>query len=297
MTAAADAFGLRVVLAGDEAAGSRAMTMLERSPHQLVAVAAKSDGSDSRRSMWARAEAAGHTCIEARRLGSSEVVAELELLEPDVLLNVHSLYKVHASVLAVFRIGAWNLHPGPLPSAAGINVPSWAIADGHNEHGVTVHAMTENYDEGAIAYAERFAIKPDATGLTLSAECGSRGLALIKRLLDQLADDPGGVPRKPQDLARRHLYPLGQPNDGIIDWTAPAEEIAAHVRAADFRPFSGPWSPPIAQIGTERRQLHEVHVEDTADGPPGHVQRTPVQLRVASADRWVRIIDSEVVPC
>lgn len=296
MTPPADA-DLRVVLAGDEAAGGRVLTMLERSPLRIVAVAAKPAPDDDGRSLWARAGAAEIDRFEARRLGSPDLVPELIALRPDVLLNVHSLHKVHGDVLAAFNVGAWNLHPGPLPEAAGINVPSWAIADGHRDHGVTVHAMTENYDEGAIAYEERFPIKAEATGLTLSAECGSRGLALIKRLIEQLADDPERVPRNPQNLKARRLYPIGQPGDGFVDWSNPAETIAAHVRAADFRPFPSPWSAPTAKIGADQHRLHEVLVEEHTDRPPGDVDRSKDKLRVAAADRWVRLIDSEIVAC
>lgn len=288
--------GLRIVLAADEAAGVRTLNLLTRSPHELVGVAARPVDPDDGTSLLARAEALGVPGIDARRLRRADVVPELVALRPDVLLNVHSLTKVCGEVLDVFGVGAWNLHPGPLPEGAGINVPSWAIALGWTEHGVTVHRMTTEYDEGEIAYADRFPIAERATGLTLSAECGSRGLRLVKQLIDQLADDPAGVPRLRQDPARRGYYGLGQPRDGRIDWTRPAAEVDAHVRAADFRPFDSPWPAPCTEVDGRRLALLEVAIGEPTDAAPGTTVADDGRLAVAAADRWVTLIETADVP-
>ena len=52
--------------------------------------------------------------------------------EIDLLLNVHSLYVIHADLVAAPRTGSFNLHPGPLPEYAGLNAPSWAIYHGES---------------------------------------------------------------------------------------------------------------------------------------------------------------------
>jgi methionyl-tRNA formyltransferase len=277
--------GLRVVLAADEAAGSRARALLDRSPLELVAVAVKPGRPIP--------DVGGAATFDARRLKAPELASELRDLRPDVLLNVHSLYKVHGDVLRIFPIGAWNLHPGPLPEAAGINVPSWAIADRHREHGVTLHEMTETYDGGSIAYEDRFPIAANATGLTLSAECGRRGLCLVRQLIAQLADDPAAVPRLPQDLSKRRFFGLGQPDDGVVDWARTASEIEAYVRAADFRPFESPWSAPVATIGSRTIALEEVAIGEPidADVRPGEPRCGPTEKPAfAAADRWVEVI-------
>jgi methionyl-tRNA formyltransferase len=284
---------LRVVLAADEAAGARTQELLERSALDLVAMAIQPGQSCPDR--LATGTGAPAT-FDARRLKSAELAAELGELRPDVLLNVHSLYKVHPEVLQVFAVGAWNLHPGPLPEAAGINVPSWAIVNRHREHGVTVHEMTANYDEGSISYEERFPIAERATGLALSAQCASRGLLLIQQLITQLADEPANVPRVAQDLSRRQLFGPGQPNGGAIDWTRTAAEVDAYARAANFRPFASPWSAPVAEVDGRVLALHEVTIDDpvSVDVTPGDVRLSGPDhavVSVAAVDRWVRIVE------
>ena len=91
--------------------------------------------------------------------------------EIDLLLNVHSLYVIHADLVAAPRTGSFNLHPGPLPEYAGLNAPSWAIYHGESRHTVTVHWMEPGIDTGAIAYETSFEIAEDDTGLSLSARC------------------------------------------------------------------------------------------------------------------------------
>ena len=286
---------LRVILAADEAAGARTVNLLQRSDLELVAIAAKPPADEDERSLFAKGRALGLPCFDARRLGKLEMASELARLQPDVFLNVHSLTKVCAEVLEVFPVGAWNLHPGPLPEGAGINVPSWAIALGWSEHGVSLHRMTAEYDEGGLAYEDRFPIAEAATGLTLSAECGNRGLRLVKQLIDQLAADPAAVPDSPQDLSRRGYYGKGQPNDGVVDWSAPAAAIEGHVRAADFRPFESPWHAPRAEIDGGSFELVEVAVGEPTTEPAGSTRTDDERISVAAADRWITLIEARKV--
>lgn len=284
---------LRVLLAGDEAAGHRALKLLERSTLSVVGVATSADDPKSR--LRAGAKELGAPVLDARVLGRDSGLEELAALSPDVLLNIHSLTKVSASALDLFAVGAWNLHPGPLPEAAGINVPSWAVALSWTEHGVTVHRMTSEYDAGDIAYQDRFSIPVGATGLRLSAECARRGMALVSGLIGQLEEDAAGVPRIAQDLAARAYYGRGQPNDGRIDWNESAERIVAHVRAADFRPFPSPWHEPIAEIDGEPVGLVEVSIGSRTSATPGTCARLDGELSVAATDHWIMIHEMKSV--
>lgn len=281
---------VRLVLAADEAIGQRALRLALRSPHEVVAVT--SPGSDDDRLRDA-ATSKGIPWFDNRELRTGAVAERLAPLRPDVLVNAHSMVKVSVEAIDCFAIGAWNLHPGPLPELAGMNAPSWAIFHRLDHHGVTLHAMTADYDDGAIAYEERFPIAPDATGLTLSVECASRGLGLIGQLLDQLATDPDFLPTRTQSGPHHRFHGAGQPDDGRVVWNRPAAEIDAYVRAADFRPFPSPWHPPVAEIGGRALHLIEVEVgEPTGGEEPGTVAGGE-PLRVAAADRWIEIVESE----
>ena len=106
----------------------------------------------------------------------------------DLLLNVHSLFVVNSDVIKAPRIGALNLHPGPLPEYAGLNAPSWAIYFGETRHAVTLHWMDVEIDTGAIAYSAEFDVEEEDTGLSLSARCVREGLPLMRRRRGGVAD-------------------------------------------------------------------------------------------------------------
>ena len=101
----------------------------------------------------------------------------------DLLLNVHSLTVIDEEVVAAPASGSFNLHPGPLPGYAGLNVPSWAIFNGERRYGVSLHWMEAGVDAGPLAWSRRFPILKSDTGISLFLRCIRTGLPLIERLL------------------------------------------------------------------------------------------------------------------
>ena len=56
-----------------------------------------------------------------------------------------------------------------------------------------------------------------------------------------MAEDPEKLPRTTQDLSQRCYYGKKPPNDGRLEWTAPADRIVNFVRACDYFHFESPW--------------------------------------------------------
>lgn len=189
--------GLNIVVAAQEAAGVQALRLVDRSPHRLVAVLTGTehgDGAERGMTVAAAARDLGVEVMPAAAVKDPAFALELRRRHVDVLLNVHSLHLIDPSVLVEPRIGSFNLHPGPLPEYAGLNVPSWAIYNGETEHGVTLHWVAPTVDTGPIVFSERFPITPSDTGLTVSAKCVHHGLPLISDLLGCLSLGPGTLP-------------------------------------------------------------------------------------------------------
>jgi UDP-4-amino-4-deoxy-L-arabinose formyltransferase/UDP-glucuronic acid dehydrogenase (UDP-4-keto-hexauronic acid decarboxylating) len=208
----------------------------------------------------------------------------------DILLNVHALFVLPPDVVLAPRVGSFNLHPGPLPQYAGLNVPSWAIYHGERMHGVTVHWMEAGIDTGPIAYDASFEIDAEDTGLSLSAKCVRAGIPLIDQLLDMASGDPEAVPRRPQSGTRRY-YGRTVPHDGWLVWTASAERIVNFVRACDYLPFGSPWGQPRALLaGSEIKVLKASRTLTACDAAPGTVGQVLGQdALVATGDEWVLV--------
>jgi len=54
-----------------------------------------------------------------------------------------------------------NLHNSPLPHYRGVSPINWALKDERQEHGVTIHEITEGIDDGPIVSQVKYSIYPE----------------------------------------------------------------------------------------------------------------------------------------
>lgn len=268
---------LRIVLACQEAAGAHALRLAADSGHRVVAVLTDATREpDGASGVAAAAARLGVPVREAALVRDPSLAAWLRAESVDLLLNVHSLYRVAEPVLSAPAIGSFNLHPGPLPAYAGLNAPSWAILEGAPTYGCTLHWMSADVDAGPVAYTATFPVEERDTGLTLAARCAREGLALVARLLDDARGGGAAIPRLPQAGAPVDRGP-GPPDGGRVTWTHPAEGIAALVRACDYGPYRSPWGRPRAVLAGEDVGLVRASVA-VGRAPAGAVPGDVVEL-------------------
>src|ERR1700740_604632 len=237
---------MNIVLIAEESAGIQALTTLLDTDHRIVAVLASPLKSRfPRASVFLAAQNYGLSVWPAELVKDATLAAKLRAERADIILNVHSLYLIHDDVLRAPLIGAFNLHPGPLPRYAGLNAVSWAIYKGETIHGVTLHKMVPDIDAGPIVYQMLFPIRWDDTALSLSTKCVKHGLNLVRKLHEVATEDPSRIPLVQQNLSKREYYSKGVPNNGCLSWDWPAARIVNFVRACDYFPFHSPWGYPL----------------------------------------------------
>ncbi len=281
---------VNVVLVGGEAAGAKALDALHRLGHSpvLVLVAAQeSSGAALHRS----ANRLGIDARPAHLVRDKQFATTLSELSIDLLLNVHSLAIIAPEVLERPTIGSLNLHPGPLPSYAGLNVVPHAIANGENDHAVTMHWMDPGIDTGKIAYEKRFPILDTDTGFSVFRKCVDHGTALVAELFEDLTSSPEAVPRSPQLGTRRYFAAGSQPLDGRIDVTWAATRIHNLCRATDFGPFPSPCGYPRVLIDDKPVEVVTTRLtRQPATEPPGAVQhRIDGSTWLATGDDWLEV--------
>ncbi len=286
---------LAVALVAEDAAGVRVLRLVAKRELRLVGVFTDADAAESGTTVAAAAKGLDAPVRPAAEVTDPATGDWLREHGADLLLNVHSLRIVADDVLEAPPLGAFNLHPGPLPECAGLNSPSWGIYNGAETHGVTLHRMTPGVDEGPIAFEERFAIGPADTGLTVLTQCVRRGIGLLEQLLD-LAERGEPIPAHAQDLSRRRSFGHGPPEDGRIDWSRPARAVVDFVRACDYGPFPSPWGRPIWVVDGEEVGVvvAELTPGDAAAAPGTVVAVEGGEVVVAAADGLVRVHRVEV---
>ena len=276
------------MLVAEESAGLRVLRRLAAGGHRIPAVLTTPSGRSG-----AGVASAAHDLGLPLRPAESVCHPELGGLiadwETDILLNVHSLYVVHADVIGAPRIGSFNLHPGPLPEYAGLDAPSWAIFNGEPRHAATVHWMEAAIDTGAVAYEAAFDIADDDTGLSLGLKCIEHGIELVDGLLEDAA--AGTIPSRPQDLSRRRYYARESPDGGRLRWDRPARRVVDLVRASDYGPFPSPWGRPTCSLeGGEIEILKAVRTGRATTVQPGTVGRVDAEgALIAATDEWVLV--------
>lgn len=135
-----------------------------------------------------------------------------------------------------YPLGCVNLHASLLPSYRGRHPLNWAIINGEKITGATLHYIDENFDTGDIIGSEKFPILYEDNIIDVHWKYINVGKRLIEKFYSYL--EAGTVPRIHQDKGRGSYYPPRKPEDGRIDWNAPAIQIYNLVRALVF-PYPG----------------------------------------------------------
>jgi hypothetical protein len=84
------------------------------------------------------------------------------LLSKSRLISFGSRFYVGAEILNKLGFAAYNFHPGP-PNYPGWAPFNFALYDGVDQYGVTVHEMTETIDAGTIVGEKSFDVQKDTT--------------------------------------------------------------------------------------------------------------------------------------
>ncbi len=88
------------------------------------------------------------------------------------------------SFVGVWRARILNIHPSLLPKLRGLDTHKRALAEGHKEHGCSVHIVTEKIDEGEVLEQARLTIKAGDSHEDLAA----RVLKLEHKIYPQALD-------------------------------------------------------------------------------------------------------------
>jgi methionyl-tRNA formyltransferase len=216
--------------------------------------------------------------VESKNLPwfESETLKDIHNIPPlafdgNWLINAFSPIILRAAVLDRFGPQALNLHNGPLPQYAGINVTQWAIRNGESDSACTIHEMTKKIDGGPIVATRTFPIGLEETGLDVFRNSMKIGAALLVDVLQMILDKKP-LQSHPQSAENRRVYSMKEAKNSVLDWALDAEQVRDFIRAADYRPMQSPtyqaqWRLP----GGELVQLSRAKVVTGRSGSTGEV--------------------------
>ena len=175
------------------------------------------------------ADELGLATLFADDFGEAELLSQVAAAAPDVIFSFYYRDLLPEAVLALAKRGAFNMHGSLLPHYRGRAPTNWAVLHGETESGATLHWMVAKPDAGAIVDQLPVPILPDDTARQVFDKVSVAAEIVLSRSLPAIR--AGNAPRLPNDPTRGSYFGARRPEDGRIDWSAPAAQVYNLVRA------------------------------------------------------------------
>ena len=175
----------------------------------------------------------GLPVFQPERIRDAAAADRLRAHRPDLLVVVAYGQIIPASVLAIPRLGAVNVHASLLPRHRGAAPVAHAILAGDSETGVTIMRMDEQLDHGPILAARATPIGGTVDAAALTTQLASMGAELLVETLGRLEE----ISAVEQDDRAATVAPRLRKEDGELEWDIGALEIDRRVRA--LQPWPG----------------------------------------------------------
>ena len=178
--------------------------------------------------------------IKHNRIDSSEeIITTIRDLIPDLLVVSSYRNILPDNLLKMAKFGAINLHMAPLPKYRGVHPENWALINGEDWMGYTVHYLDSGIDTGDIIAQDRVRILPEDDILSLTFKISEMAPKMLVNVINDIG--VGNVIRESQDESQATYYPPRKPSDGLIDWSLQDNNIHNLVRALT-RPYPGAYT-------------------------------------------------------
>ncbi len=207
-----------------------------------------------------------HLLVEAPdKLKDPALIERVKKLKPELFV-VSSYGKIIPETwLSIPSRASLNVHPSLLPKYRGAAPINWPILNGDKETGISIAEVTRDLDAGDIFHQICVPLDDSID----AAELRQRLAEISSRALHQAleAAEKNKLQRIPQDSKLATYARKLKKQDGAIDWSRAARDIANQVRGLQ------PWPTAYTHAEKSMLQILKVSVEDTSSvsGRPGEL--------------------------
>jgi len=260
---------LRVVFAGTPEFSVPCLEACRASGAEVVAVYTQPDRPAGRgrkltpSPVKQAALAAGIAVEQPESLKSEEARATLAAYAPDLMVVVAYGLILPRKVLAIPRLGCWNVHASLLPRWRGAAPIQRAILAGDAESGVDLMQMEAGLDTGPVLLERRTPISGEDTGGVLHDRLSALGADVLTEGLSRVIGGETLVPRTQPEEGVTYAHKLDKA-EARLDFTRPAIELERKVRAFD------PWPVAEGEVNGETLRIWAACAIE-GSGAPGSV--------------------------
>lgn len=256
---------MRIIFIGGKDVGCACLEWLMEEDFEIAAVIVNPNDTEAGRYFRSATELSrprGIPTFCPEDINSPESVEQIRSLNPDTIVVVYYDQILKRDLIAVPASGCINLHLALAEEYRGCYPTTWAIINGEERTGVTLHYIDEGIDSGDIIAQKIVPIEKSDTGFDLYRKCTEAGIELFKETFPLIAQ--GKASRTPQKTtSKTRYYPRKSFPSHEVDLNKSGKELCDYIRALTFPPFPA----PCFRIGNRKMVIVEERQEEpeTAD--------------------------------
>lgn len=169
--------------------------------------------------------------LKVENVNSKTFVAEITEYGCDLLVSMSFNQIFKRDIIKLTKFGIINCHAGKLPSYRGRNILNWALINGEDEFGITVHYVDTGIDTGDIIMQETYPISLSDDYSTLLEKAY---VECAKILYKSVCLFKGGsvTGKKQTDFHSPGFYCSQRKiGDEVLDWHLSSKDVFNFVRA------------------------------------------------------------------
>ena len=182
-----------------------------------------------------------------------ELLETLRAWNPDVIVVAAFGRILPQVILDLPPKRCLNVHGSLLPKYRGAAPIQWAVINGESETGVTIMVMDAGLDTGDILEQTVMPITEDDTAGDVAKRMAEIGGSLLVGTLEKWMNET--IQPQPQNESQATLAPILKKEDGLLDWSQSAANLANRIRGLS------PWPGGYTFVSGERWGICKAQVE------------------------------------
>lgn len=129
-----------------------------------------------------------HRLFDSREAFDQALQQCIQQFKPDFIVLAGFMRILGSALIHAYKYKILNIHPSLLPKYKGLNTYQQAIDNQETEHGVSIHIVTTELDDGPILMRGRYAIERGDTVVDLQHKGHRLEHRMYPRILQWLAE-------------------------------------------------------------------------------------------------------------